>query len=547
LIYLLSKKNMGKSLILEEINRINFLMNFDTNKSFEDQKVTQISEQHLFEQAKPAATGVAGGVAKGAKQLTPEQIKGAKQKIQQQATQTANSIFQELMKAFDMDGDKDLKDWDGTNEGGALAAIKKIKNKETLDALNKRIAMTKQFPNLKSWLNAEMSDFDGEYGDIWNKLEKMGYAGANRNILLKVAGYTPAGVLIKGADKAIDKLRSMTFEQIMEGFREIVTGVAGTIGTLILSVIPGGQIANALIFGALFAFDIYKFGKGEGNWFDTILDGLSCILAGVGAAMAPAKGAIAGEKTAVSFFGKMAQKFPKIFGFFQKIGGAIAKGANKVVGLITQGIAWIGKTFPFLAKAVTFLKGMIGKVSGFLTAIEEGIAKGVEMIGGKVVKNLVSKSVNYLASIGKKAAGPIFAKAEAYLGQKVFMEVEKDVLKAIEKEIIKQGEGAAVDQSRTVVCGMGKKYCDTFDLVATAAAGGNALLSANTKGGKSVKTHGQATQLQGLEKTAHHIEGAKQGVEGVEKEQKAEKEAKKLYQQSNKVIQANQQIGKSVA
>jgi hypothetical protein len=526
---------MEKSLILEEINRINFLMNFDTNKSFEDQKVTQISEQYLFEQAKAPAAG-GGGVAGGAKQLTPEQIKVAKQKIQQQATKTAQSIYGELLKALDMDGDKDLKDWDGTNEGGALAAIKKIKNKETLDALNKRIAMTKQYPNLKSWLNAEMSDFDGEYGQIWAKLESMGYAGANRNSLLAAAGNTVVGGLIKGADKAIDKLRSLTFDQIMEGFREIVTGVAGTIGTLILSVIPGGQIANALIFGALFAFDIYKFGKGDGNWFNTILDGLSMILAGVGAAMAPAKTALAGEKTAVSFFGKMAQKFPKIFAFFESVGGAIAKGANKVVSLITQGITWIGKTFPFLAKSVNFLKGMIGKVSGFLTSIEEGIKGGAKAVGKAIGKTAIAQTAkSYLTSIGNKLAGPLFSKIEERLGSEIFKTVRQDAVKEIEKTIVKQGKNATVEQSRKLVCSkMGKTYCDAFDIVATAVAvkqaGAGALKSgkdAVNKGKEAIsKGSGTLNTLQRVEKGA---EAMKKGTQAIEKEQKAHKEASKLY------------------
>ena len=517
---------MEKSLIIEEINRINFLMNFDTNKSFEDQNVTQISEEYLFEDPKTQPQQ-----KQGQQQLTPEQIQAAKQKIQASANKTAYAIFGELMKAFDMDGDKDLKDNDGTNEGAALAAIKKIRNKETLDALNKYIANWKQYPNLKTWLNAEMSDFDGEYGDIWNKLEKMGYAGANRNILLKVAGYTPVGMLIKGADKAIDKLRSLSFEQIMEGFREIVGGAVGTIGTLILSVVPGGQIANALIFGALFAFDIYQFGKGKGEWFNTILDGLSMILAGIGAAMTPAKTALAGEKTAVSFFQKMAQKFPKIFAFFQNIGGKIVSGANKITGLINQGVQWLAKTFPFLAKALGVLKGVIGKVSGFLTSIEEGIKSGAKAVGKVVGKTAIAQTAkSYLTSIGNKLAGPLFSKIEERLGAEVFKKVRQDTVKEIEKSIAKQGKGATVEQSRKLVCSqMGKTYCDAFDIVATAIAVKEAGTGA-LKSGKDAITKGTgAIKSSGLERVQKGAEAAKKGTEAIEKEQKAHKEASKLY------------------
>lgn len=510
---------MNKNLVIEEINRINFLMNFDSNKLVTEQKKDFVSESFLFEQVtpqkQPQPTKQGQTPQQGQQQLTPEQIKAAKQKIQQQATQTANSIFQELMKAFDLDGDKVINDYDGTNEGLALAAIKKIKNKETLEALNKRIAMTKQYPNLKSWLNAEMSDFDNEYGAIWDKLEKMGYAGANRNTLLKFAGQTGVGQLIKSADKAIDALRSMTFEQIMEGFREIVTGVAGTIGTLILSVLPGGQIANMVIFGVLTAWDIYQFTQKKGNWFNFIFDSISVILAGVAQAMTPAKAAVAGEQTAVGFFGKLAAKFPKIFGFFSKIGGKIVAGANKIAGLISEGVAMITKAMPFLAKFGRFLTGMIGKLSGFLTAIEEAIAA----VGAKLGGNLIGKGVNYLAKMGKMAAGPLFAKAEQYLGKEILMKLEADVLKEIEKYIAEKAKNATIEQSRKLVCSsMAKKYCQTFDIVATGLEATELVTQSNKSGTEVLHGAGELQKAEkGLEKLAHGVEAGKAGVESIEK------------------------------
>ena len=260
---------MSTALLYEEINRINFLMNYDSSKLITEQQSYDTHHITLLE-APPAKPGT-NPPAK----LTPQQIQSAKQKIQQQATKSANSIFQELMKAFDMDGDRVLTDYDGTNEGLAVAAIKKIKNKETLDALNKRIAATKQYKNLKSWLNAEMSDFDSEYGQIWSKLEKMGYAGANYNMLLKVAGYTPVGMLVKGADKAIDKLRGMSMEDIMEGFRSLLSGIGGTVATTILAVTgPIGAGVNVLLYAILTVWDVMLLKKGSPkfSWFNFILD-----------------------------------------------------------------------------------------------------------------------------------------------------------------------------------------------------------------------------------------------------------------------------------
>ena len=206
---------MNSTLLFEDINRIKFLIGNESSKVFSEQIGYNTNSNIISEQNPPApAPKPVQPKVVPAKQpvqnLTPQQIQVAKQKIQQVSTKAANSIFQELMKAFDMDGDRVLTDNDGTNEKSAIAAIQKIKNRETLDALNKRIAVTKQYKDLKSWLNAEMSDFDAEYGQIWAKLEKMGYAGANRNALLQYAGTTGVGQLVKSGDKKNDKLRGMS-------------------------------------------------------------------------------------------------------------------------------------------------------------------------------------------------------------------------------------------------------------------------------------------------------------------------------------------------
>ena len=496
---------MEKSLIIEEINRINFLMNFDTNKSFEDQKLLQISEQLIFEQVKPQQK-------QGQQQLTPEQIQAAKQKIQASANKTAYAIFGELMKAFDMDGDKDLKDNDGTNEGAALVAIKKIQNKETLDALNKYIANWKQYPNLKTWLNAEMSDFDGEYGDIWNKLEKMGYAGANRNVLLKVAGATPVGAIIKGADKAIDSLRSLSLEQIMEGFREIVNGIGGTVATLILSAIPGGQVANMLIYGTLTAWDFVQMDKGKGNFFDTILDTFSLLLSGIGlqSSLKPLQGTkavLGAEKTAVGFFGKMAQKFPKLSQFFNSIVSKIAGGAKWVIDGIKKGVTWLITKLSFLKNFGNMLLGALNKVTTFLGDIVNAIKGTAGKVVAKVAPKttaLLQKGTAYFTAYAKTKLGPIFQSIENTLGKDVMGELNEKVVNWIKDKIFEMGSEATTEKVRPVICQAGKTYCNTFDTIM------NGVVTAHsTKGVKKAGTE-----------TVHLAKGVKKAETGIEKAEK---------------------------
>lgn len=322
---------MNSDLLYEDISRIKFLIGYDSTKVLSEQIGYNINSNIISEQ-KPSVPKQPAP-KQPSQNLTPQQIQAAKQKIQQVSTKAANSIFQELLKAFDMDGDKVLTDWDGTNEKTAVAAIQKIRNRETLDALNKRIAMTKQYKDLKSWLNAEMSDFDGEYGQIWAKLEKMGYAGANRNVLLQYAGNTGVGQLVKSADKAIDQLRGMSFEDIMEGIRGIVGGTIGTVGQIIIGSIPGfGQGAVALLNGLLFGWDMYQISVGSPkfSWFNAISDFLSTVLSFIpgGKAttgeLAAAKPSLAGATTLDTFFIKLAQNFPGLAKIFKSIAGKIS-------------------------------------------------------------------------------------------------------------------------------------------------------------------------------------------------------------------------------
>jgi len=119
---------MSNTLLVEDVSRIKFLMGYDSTKVFSEQIDYNTNSDIILEQ-NPSVPKQP--VPKQPSQnLTPQQIQAAKQKIQQVSTKAANSIFQELLKAFDMDGDKDLTDWDGTNEKTAVAAIQKIRNRE---------------------------------------------------------------------------------------------------------------------------------------------------------------------------------------------------------------------------------------------------------------------------------------------------------------------------------------------------------------------------------------------------------------------------------
>ena len=535
---------MNSALLLEDIDRIKFLMGHDSTKIFSEQigYSTIVSEQNPPAPARPVQT------KQPAQNLTPQQVQAAKQKIQQVSTKAANSIFQELMKAFDMDGDRVINDYDGTNEKSAIAAIQKIKNRETLDALNKRIAMTKQYKDLKSWLNAEMSDFDAEYGQIWSKLEKMGYAGANRNALLQYAGKTGVGQLVKSVDKSIDQLRGMSLEDIMEAIRGIVGGTVGTVGQIIIGSIPGfGQGAVALLNGLLFGWDMYQksVGSAKFSWFNAISDFLSTVLSFIpgGKAttgeLAAAKPTLAGAKDLPTFFTLLSQNFPKLAKIFKSIAGKISTWGGSAISGVRKAVSWLVSKLPFLKSLGPTIEKALSGVSGFLSGLGSAAAGTTKQVATKVASKFAAgvpalyKSTAYLAQFGKNAVKSLgrnlLVKLEGKAGRKVIEELDKAAVEKIEEFMWSQGENLTVANARPIVCKWGSVYCATFDILINGILVGKSGKDAVTTVGKATKNRKQLSKLNALatkvKKGTQYAKSVnkatKQGLKTVEKGLKA--------------------------
>lgn len=94
---------------------------------------------------------------------------------------SVKSIVDDLIKSF-------KGDYDGTDEESALKIIKRIKSKNEIAQIN-NLLISKGKPNLKDYINSEMSDIDQkEYRAIWDHLSKFGVTGANFNELLATIG-----------------------------------------------------------------------------------------------------------------------------------------------------------------------------------------------------------------------------------------------------------------------------------------------------------------------------------------------------------------------
>jgi hypothetical protein len=423
-----------------EISKIKYLIEFDTKKT-------------LFENTTP--------------QFSQQQLDQAKKKITDERQKNAQLIYNELLKAFDRDNDKDLKDWDGTDEPGALKAINKIKYREELDYIEYLVKKQGQFKSLKDWLNSEMSDWDSEYGDIWNRLQKLGYLGRNTNYLYKVAGtmfkYSALGVLANLGENIINSVRNWTLEDWINWMRDAVNGTLGSIGLAMLNAIPvAGQIINFLANGLVAVGGAYqKFSSKTIGWFQFIIDGASAILSILGSSllMKPLKvafksaGTLKKVNTLSDLLTSLKSKFPSIGKTINKIIQGGASAINSIISNAKKGIDLLIKQIPMaekilggfksmIAKAKSWLDNMINEMTRIFTT-ETGETLGKEG-GKKLASNLaltfvgkgVCKNGSCVAKWGKVQMRKLIQRAST---NTVIMsglkEAEKELITAVQKAI----------------------------------------------------------------------------------------------------------------
>jgi len=182
-------------------------------------------------------------------------------------------------------------------------------------------------------------------------------------------------------------------ECIMEGIRSMLfsavgVGIMAGFSTLIPVV---GQIANAVLYGALLIWDIYKMlsgkyesGKYQWSYLDIFMD----IIAMIPSMQLIAKSARTVFAGARSFLdiGKIAAKQG---GVFAGMVNAIRGGINTVIGLIAQAASFFGNTL-----GIKWLADWGGKTTAKVKQFVDDLAAGAK--GGtqtttSIVKNLKQK------------------------------------------------------------------------------------------------------------------------------------------------------------
>ena len=433
----------------------------------------------------------------------------------------ATQIFNDLATAFD---------GAGTYEGQAVKAYKQITCKPILDAVNAKVAARGMksgtfgtgapINNVGDWAKDEMSDYDYEqFRTIWAGLQKLGYKAPPVNQAMKALGVVGEKTGINDIDRGIEALASMTIEDVMEGFRGIVNGIGGTVATLILSVIPGGQAVNALIYGVLTAWDFIQKGNGSSkfSWFNLIVDSLSLVMSAIGAGAwvkatfgkaAPILGA---EKSLAGLFAKMSKTMPKAFQFLESVVSKIAGGAKWVVDGIKKGVAWLISKMSFLAKWKDTLLSPLNKISAFFDEVVNAIAmtpggkQAAKILanpvaaisktsGGQLTKKVLTTTgaskyiqagAGYLGKWGKTHIVDTLVNIEAKLGKEAFEELDKKVARAIETWVAEEGKDLTIEAARPLICAKGKIYCSTFDILMNAVTGTVTLRTAAMHGGET--------------------------------------------------------------
>lgn len=182
--------------------------------------------------------------------------------------------------------------------------------------------------------------------------------------------------------KAWNCLTNNFFECLMEGIRSSAFSAVGQGALAGLTMIPGvGQVTNAILFGGLLIWDIYKMmsgkyesGKYQWSILDIVIDCVSLLIPALGKIV---KTAGVGLKT-VGSLAKAASK-----------GGVLAKAVSVIKGGLTKIIGYIGQAAKWFGEKLG-LKGLAkwgSKASQKITKISDELAGGAK-VGVPAVKNI---------------------------------------------------------------------------------------------------------------------------------------------------------------
>lgn len=170
------------------------------------------------------------------------------------------------------------------------------------------------------------------------------------------------------------KLKTASLEEIVSGFRDIYSGVGGTIAQIIIAAM-GAQLINMVTWGLLVSYDIYEWTtKGSPNWYNLLHDLFWLLLSGVGGKVIVAlKPYFQGETQLAKILLKI--KPTKFWPYVSSVLSKLVSYTSKVISLIKTALTTIITKLPSLKPALKPLISGLTNIGLYIKMIAKEYAK----------------------------------------------------------------------------------------------------------------------------------------------------------------------------
>jgi len=198
-------------------------------------------------------------------------------------------------------------------------------------------------------------------------------------------------------------LQKSTLDDLASGFRDVISGVGGSIAQIIIAGL-GGHVVNMVAWGLLVAYDIHSWvSKGTADWFNILHDLFWLLLSGAGGKiMGGFKNLIKGESKLATVFAKLSKT--NSWTYIEGILSKISTYGGKIVSKISQALKFIISKLPSLKNVLNPLLSVINRVGGLLSTIEKSLAEFTKLSVKKgttsyIKSDIQSKALN--ATVGQ--------------------------------------------------------------------------------------------------------------------------------------------------
>jgi len=217
---------------------------------------------------------------------------------------------------------------------------------------------------------------------------------------------TPLFGLKLGYDEvqALRAIQKQTFEQTMEGIRDVASGIKGVVVAVALDATGAGEIINPVFWGLFATYDCWLWAKkGTLNLFNIIMDIISVATAGAGAAFVKGFKSVLGpvaKSGTAKFVNVMKTKAPELFKYLLKILKGSKGIINKIATQTAIGIKELSKKFPFMVKNLQSMRSGIDTLKGFMAQLETAVGHDIAHFGKHVVQHYGQEQFAH-AGVGK--------------------------------------------------------------------------------------------------------------------------------------------------